>query len=101
MISLETEEITLSDTLRRAIKFSGYTQADFANRVGVSPACFNRKLKIDGFSVLQIKTIILTLAELDALSKRQQVSTILQLAGVRSSIFSEQDWNSDPLKYLE
>jgi transcriptional regulator with XRE-family HTH domain len=97
------QTINFSVALRRAIRFAGCRQGDFARRLGLEPSAFSMKLNGSKYilTVPEIKRAILILAELEAINRKEEVLYLLKLAGLRSCAFSDQDWQTKPLNQLE
>lgn len=90
----------LRAAIKRAIKLTGRTQKDFAQLIGLSPAYFGMKLKQSDFTAPEIKLIIIYLASDYGVNKKEDVYSILELAGVRPAIFSQTEWQKFPLSEL-
>jgi predicted ATPase/Tfp pilus assembly protein PilF len=96
------------ELLREKIKtyrqLCGYSQKELAAELGLHPVVLSHKLNGTGRYLLnhaEIKQIILILVKWDALSDRAQVVDLLELANMRSTVFSDVEWNSAPLNRLE
>lgn len=103
MTAQEETKINLPAAIKAAIRFSGCSQYEIARRMGLNNTVFNLKLheKRGGFTVPEIKALLLTLAEVQGINKRDEIPFFLRLSGLRESTFSAADWQKFPLCELD
>ena len=90
--------------VREYLRIVGYSQQDLARALALHPAVLSRKLHGTGDAYVtqqEIKRIITLLAEWRALSTRNEVLSLLELAYMSSRSFSEEEWTSPPLSELD
>lgn len=91
----------LVKTYRRA---TGYSQKALADALGLHQQVLSRKIGAIGAAHLnhvEIKKIVQTLAEWNAISTHDQAVELLSLVNLKPSIFSDAEWESFPLNQLE
>src|SRR5579884_1601154 len=82
---------------------TGRLQRELAEALNIDPQVLSRKLHGYGETFpthVEVKQIIKTLADWDALTTRAQAIELLLLMGLKAESFSEQEWNSAPLNRL-
>lgn len=90
--------------VRDYLRVVGYSQQDLARALGLHPVVLSRKLRGTANAYLtqqEIKRIITLLAEWRALSTRNEVLSLLELANMTSRSLSEEEWNTPPLSELD
>ena len=95
---------TLSESVKRYLRSSGYTQKELADALGLHPKVLSRKLHGTAnarLTHLEIKTIITSLAGWCAITIRDEALHLLELAQVKPSLFTEDEWHRPPLSTLE
>jgi len=83
---------------------AGRLQKELADAVGIDAQVLSRKLhgaKQSFPTHTEVKQIIKTLADWDAITTRVEASELLALMGLRAESFSAYDWQSAPLNRLE
>jgi hypothetical protein len=94
----------LREKIKTYRQLSGHSQKELAVALGLHPVVLSHKLNATGRYLLnhnEVKQIIFTLAQWDALSNQAQVVELLELGGMRANVFSDADWNAPPLNRLE
>ncbi len=92
------------EAIREYRRYSGKTQKDLAEAVGLHPNVLSTKLNGSGNDYLnypEIKRIISTLASWKAISTRSEAVELLALMQLKEIIFTLEEWNSSPLNQLE
>jgi predicted ATPase/transcriptional regulator with XRE-family HTH domain len=93
------------DKVRYYRRLSGYSQQALAEEIGLYPTVLSAKLNGNDPAHLlthpEIKRIILTLAHWEAITQKSQVKELLELAKLKLSAFTDQEWKSPPLNQLE
>jgi predicted ATPase len=90
--------------VRDYLRVVGYSQQDLASALALHPVVLSRKLRGTGnayLTQLEIKRIITLLAEWRALSTRDEVLSLLELAHMTSRSLGDEEWNSPPLSELD
>jgi transcriptional regulator with XRE-family HTH domain len=102
-MSVITIEKDFGSEVKKAIKYAGYTQGDFARLLGLDPCVLSCKLsgKIAYLTVLEKKQAIILLAQIQGINRREEVSELLRLAGLRTRTFSQADWETTALSLLD
>ncbi|MDQ3856099.1 MAG: tetratricopeptide repeat protein [Chloroflexota bacterium] len=83
---------------------AGRTQRELSVGLSMHPNVLSQKLHgARGYPLTypEVKAIVLTLAEWQALGTRNQAEELLQLAGLPPTVFSSLEWSSPPLGQLE
>jgi len=83
---------------------TGRLQRELADALGINEKVLSRKLhgmKQAFLTHVEVKQIIKVLAGWDAITTRAEAIELLTLMGLRAESFSEQEWNTHPLKRLE
>jgi non-specific serine/threonine protein kinase len=84
------------------LKNAGYSQKILANELGMNSSVLTHKLNGTGRFVLtypEIRAIVKTLAKLEAITYKNQVSDLLQATNCPN--FSVEEWRTAPLNKLE
>jgi predicted ATPase len=92
-----------SDSVQKYLHTSGYTQKELANALSLHPKVLSRKLHGSGNAYLthqEIRCIITTLAEWNAITTRDEALHLLELAQVEPTMFSTDAWQTPPLNKL-
>ncbi|HET8910900.1 MAG TPA: NB-ARC domain-containing protein, partial [Ktedonobacteraceae bacterium] len=87
-----------------ACRNSGHLQRELAGVLGIDPKVLSRKLhgaKQAYPSHLEVKRIILVLADWDAITTQLEAIQLLTLMGSRAGSFTPEEWASDPLNRLQ
>jgi predicted ATPase len=87
-----------------ALRQAGRLQRELAHAMGINPQVLSRKLhntKQAFLSHAEVKQIIKILAAWDAIEVQTQAIELLSYMGLKAESFSEQEWNTAPLKRLE
>lgn len=93
-----------SDQVQAYLRASGHSQHHLADTLGLHPGVLNRKLHGSGNAYLtqvEVKHIILALAQWQAISERGEALRLLELAHLKQNSFSAEEWNASPLGLLE
>ncbi len=97
-----------SDLFRQKVVFAlrqaGRLQRELAHAMGINPQVLSRKLhntKQAFLSHAEVKQIIKILAAWDAIEIQTEAIELLSYMGLKAESFSEQEWNTAPLKRLE
>ncbi len=91
------------DSVQQYLHTSGYTQKELADALGLHPKVLSRKLHSSGNAYLthqDIRCIITTLAEWNAITTRDEALHLLELAHMEPTIFSTDAWQTPPLNKL-
>src|SRR5437588_7954474 len=94
---------TFSDSVQTYLRTSGYPQKELAGELGLNPKVLSRKLNGSGnahLTLLEVKRIIITLAQWHALTAQEEALHLLELAEVGPAIFSNDEWQTPPLSTL-
>jgi predicted ATPase len=89
--------------VRDYLRAVGYSQQDLARALALHPVVLSRKLRGTSNAYLtqqEVKRIITLLAEWRALSTRNEVLSLLELANMTSRSLSVEEWNNPPLSEL-
>jgi predicted ATPase/transcriptional regulator with XRE-family HTH domain len=92
------------DKVRYYRRLTGQSQQALAEAVGLYPTVLSAKLNNSDNAHLthpEIKRIIQTLAEWEAISEQAQVQELLKLVNLNLSVFTSEEWHSVPLNRLE
>src|SRR4051812_43903954 len=95
--------VSFSEHVQRCLKASGYSQKSLADALALHPKVLSRKLHgTDNayLSRLEIRRIILCLADWHAINTREEVLRLLDLVGIEATFFSEAEWQKTPLVEL-
>ena len=93
-----------SDQVQTYLRASGHSQQHLADTLGLHPGVLNRKLRGTGNAYLtqmEAKQIILALAQWQAIAERREALHLLELAHLKQTSFSAEEWNRSPLCLLE
>lgn len=93
-----------SDQVQAYLRASGHSQQHLADTLGLHPGVLNRKLRGTGNAYLtqmEVKHIILALAQWQAIAERSEALHLLELAHLKQNSFSVEEWNRLPLCLLE
>ena len=94
--------LTFSQKVKTYLKAAGYTQKALANALSMEPTVLSHKLNGTGRTILnhpEVKEIIKTLANLEAISTRTEAMDPLE--EMNCPVFSQSEWSSNPLNKLE
>jgi predicted ATPase len=92
-----------SHSVQEYIRTSGYSQKELAEEVGLNAKVLSRKLNNSGnahLTHLEIQRIITTLARWQAISTKEEVIHLLELAAMGPNYFSAEEWQRPPLNRL-
>jgi predicted ATPase/DNA-binding XRE family transcriptional regulator len=93
------------DKVRYYRRLSGYSQQALAEAIGLYPTVLSAKLNGNDPAHLlthpEIKRIVLTLAEWEAITRQSEAQELLELVNLKLSAFTPQEWKSSPLNRLE
>ena len=92
------------DKIQEYRRPTGYTQKELAAVLGFSPTVLSHKLNQTDGALLthsEIKQIIKTLVEWDAIGTQVEALELLALADLKGSSFAPQEWQAAPLNRLE
>lgn len=95
---------TLSDVIQHYLRMVGYSQQNLAATLGLHPVVLSRKLHGKDKARLtqkDIKKIIVILVQWRAITSRAEVFSLLELAQLKQSSFSQEEWQSSPLNQIE
>lgn len=93
-----------SDQVQTYLRASGHSQQHLADTLGLHPGVLNRKLRGTGNAYLtqmEVKHIILALAQWQAIAERSEALHLLELAHLKQNSISAEEWNRAPLCLLE
>ncbi len=85
-------------------KLAGYSQSELAEKLAIQQEVLSRKMSDKSpasLTHLEIKQIIKTLAQWQAITMTTEATELLELAGLPSATFSSQDWQLSPLNLLQ
>ncbi|MBN9390978.1 MAG: hypothetical protein J0I20_23320 [Chloroflexi bacterium] len=91
------------DLVRDYRRSAGFTQKALADVLGLHQQVLSRKMSNIGFAQLnhaEVKKIILTLTDWQAISNQAQVDELLNQFDLEPNFFSQEEWESYPLKRL-
>jgi predicted ATPase len=94
---------TFGQQVQNCLRASGHSQHSLADALGLHPGVLNRKLHGSGNAYLnqmEVKRIIITLINWNAISTYEEVLLLLELAELKPSSFSTEEWQSHPLSLL-
>ncbi len=94
---------TFSDSVQKYLRTSGYSQKELADEVGLHPKVLSRKLHGSGnarLTHLEVRCIIKTLARWQAITTQDEALQLLELAQMRPTSFSADEWQTPPLSTL-
>lgn len=83
---------------------TGHLQRELADALSIDPQVLSRKLHAAKQAFLthaEIKQIIKTLADWNAIDTQAQAAELLALMGLKREIFSDEEWNAHPLDRLD
>lgn len=107
MLASESEKTNLEifrQKLRHYCKLAGYSQKVLAAEVGLHPVTLSNKLNLVAHYELtynEIKRIITVLAEWGGIVKQSEVVELLELAGLTTNAYTDEEWKTAPLVDLE
>src|ERR1700738_1658010 len=96
--------MTFGESLRKYFRAGGYCQQELAKKIGLGPKVLSRKLNGTSNSRLtdkEVKLIIVALCDWAAITTREEVFHLLELAQLKPDIFSDEEWHTPPLGQLE
>jgi predicted ATPase/transcriptional regulator with XRE-family HTH domain len=85
-------------------RLSGNSQTELAQALGLNPKVLSRKLNGLNNAFLtneEIKEIVKTLAEWQAITRQAEAFELLELMDLRATSFSPEEWERSPLNRLE
>ncbi len=94
---------TFSDSVQKYLRTSGYSQKELADTLGLHPKVLSRKLHGSGnarLTHLEVQCIIKTLARWRVITTQNEALQLLELAQMRSTSFSADEWQTPPLSTL-
>jgi predicted ATPase len=97
------DENSFGQQVQTCLRASGHSQHHLADALSLHPGVLNRKLRGNGnayLNQLEVKRIILTLINWNAISTHDEVLQFLALANMRPSSFTPNEWQSRPLSML-
>jgi predicted ATPase len=97
-------ETTVSDVIQHYLRMVGYSQQNLATALGLHPVVLSRKLHGKDKARLtqkDIKQMVYILIQWRAITSRAEVFALLDLARLKHSSFSQEEWHSSPLNQLE
>lgn len=89
--------------VREFYRPTGFSQKMLARELGLQPTALSNKLNGTGDTSLkhtEVKQIIKTLAEWEAIATQTQAVELLELMDLRRASFTQEEWNSPPLNKL-
>ncbi|MEO8971435.1 MAG: NB-ARC domain-containing protein [Ktedonobacteraceae bacterium] len=89
--------------LRQCLRAKGYYEKDLAKATGLNAKVFSRKLNNSGnahLTVEDVKRIITAIVQLEVITSQNEIVSLLNLAQLDASIFSEEEWHEAPLNGL-
>ncbi len=92
-----------SNSLQVLLRFSGYTQKELAEKIGLHPKVLSRKLNGNGnahLTHLEVRSILIELTRWHAITTQDEAFQLLALAEVGPNLFDEKEWHSPPLNQL-
>ena len=96
---------TFRDKVRYYRRLTGQSQQALAEAIGLYPTVLSAKLNgTDQTHLLnhpEIKRIIQTLAEWEAITQQAEAQELLELVNLKLSVFSPQEWQTSPLNRLD
>lgn len=95
---------SFSDQVQTYLRASGHSQQHLADTLGLHPGVLNRKLRGNGNAYLtqmEVKRIILTLAQWQAITEQGEALRLLDMAHLKRNNFSAEEWKTSPLVLLE
>ncbi len=94
---------TFSDCVQKYLRTSGYSQKELADALALHPKVLSRKLHGSGnarLTHLEVRRIITTLARWQAITTQDEALQLLELAQMRPTSFSADEWQTPPLSTL-
>src|SRR5260370_23557409 len=91
------------ECVQEYVRASGYSQKELAEEIGLHPKVLSRKLNNSGkayLTHLEVHRIVITLARWRAISSKDDVNQLLDLAHMRTNFFSSEEWQRPPLNQL-
>src|SRR5215469_16188117 len=92
------------ESIQVYLRSTGYSRKNLADILGLHPKVLSRKLRSNGeahLTQLEVEHIIKTLAQWRVISTRDEALHLLELANLRQSSFTPEEWNTPPLSQLE
>src|SRR5579859_217024 len=93
------------DKVRYYRRLTGQSQQALAESIGLYPTVLSAKLNGSDQAHLlthpEIKRIIMTLAEWEAITRQTEAQELLELVNLKLSAFTPQEWQTAPLNSLE
>ena len=100
-VRMNTSEF--GECVQEYLRASGYSQKELAEEIGLHPKVLSRKLNNSGkayLTHLEVHRIVITLARWRAISSKDDVIQLLELAHMRPNFISSEDWQRPPLNQL-
>jgi predicted ATPase len=94
---------TFGQQVQTCLRACGHSQHSLADALGLHHGVLNRKLRGSGnayLNQLEVKRIILTLINWNAISTHEEVLQLLDLAELKPSSFTVAEWQTHPLSLL-
>lgn len=94
---------TFGDRVQKYLHLNGHSQKELADELGLHPKVLSRKLRESGnahLTQLEVRRIITSLVQWNAIATRDEVINLLELAGMRLTGFSASEWQNPPLSLL-
>jgi len=91
------------DSVQEYLHLNGYTQKELADKLGLHPKVLSRKLRGSGnaqLTQLEVRRIILALVHWNVIATQDEVLHLLELAQMRPTSFSADEWQTPPLSLL-
>src|SRR5581483_4768064 len=95
---------TFSDRVQAYLRASGYSQKDLADELGLHSKVLSRKLHGSSnahMTQLEVGRIIKTFARWRAITTRSEAIQLLELAQLKQTSLTSEEWQSSPLNLLE
>lgn len=92
------------EKLKEYRQLAGYSQKAIAEKLGLHKVVLSNKLNGTpryNLTIPEVKQIILTLAEWEAILTQKEARELVALAGLPANLFSEAEWQAAPLNQLE
>ena len=98
-----TQDGAFGSSIQKLLRPSGHTQKELADTIPLHHKVLSRKLTGYGQTHLnhvEIRKILVTLAEWHVINTQDEIRTLLELAHVEPNIFSPEEWSEAPLNQL-
>lgn len=92
------------EKLKEYRQLAGYSQKSLADELGLHKVVLSNKLNGTpryNLTIPEVKQIILTLADWEAILTQKEAKELVALAGLPSNVFSQAEWQTAPLNKLE